>query len=391
MKIFLTLTLSIAVYFTQAQNVGIGTTAPRARLHVADSAVLFTGPTNLPSIAGKPPITGVGTRMMWYPNKAAFRAGLAIGDSWDEANTGIYSAAFNSSKAAGSNSFAGGSSNSANGNASLAFGIGNEANALGSTVIGRLANTSGSATEWLDTEDLFVVGNGYSATVIVNGIPTIQQTRQNALRIRKDGRANFNGKITANAGITVNGEAVFNDDVSIISKLNAFSLATFYNNVEFQDTVFLGTESVMSNGGGTTPNMDLTPIGIYEFKIGVDRPAPPYQDSWFKSGTNLYGNLITGIDNNSDARTTTINATVGGFLIFNSTIANRYKKIIAVPSVTFKGEALSDDARLITIYSDVEYNASHQPTGFNIYYRTDDQPYIGNMLVKGTVMFYGLR
>lgn len=373
-----------------AQNVGIGITLPKARLHVADSAVVFTGPTNLPATAGRPPVTGVGTRMMWYPNKAAFRAGLAIGDSWDEANTGRYSAAFNSAKAVGSNSFAGGSSNSAIGNASAVFGISNEADAVGSFVIGRLANTSGDPANWIDTEDLFVIGNGYVDTVVIGGITTYQQVRQNAIRVRKNGSTAFNGKITANAGITVSDLSLFNGEVSIYDKLSAFSSAKFYNNVEFQDTVFLGLESVMSNGGGTTPNMDLVPIGIYEFEIGVDRPAPPALDDFFKSGTNLYGNLVSSITNSSDANNTTINATVGGKLIFNTTIANRYNKIIAVPSVSYKGEAVSDDARLISIYSTVNYT-NNKPVSYSVYYRTDDQPYIGYMLVYGTVMFYGLK
>ena len=39
------------------------------------------------------PIAGAGTRMMWYPAKAAFRAGTAKGTEWDLASTGIYSTA----------------------------------------------------------------------------------------------------------------------------------------------------------------------------------------------------------------------------------------------------------------------------------------------------------
>ena len=37
--------------------------------------------------------SGNGRRMMWYPDKAAFRAGYAGTDQWDEINTGNYSVA----------------------------------------------------------------------------------------------------------------------------------------------------------------------------------------------------------------------------------------------------------------------------------------------------------
>src|SRR2546428_8489714 len=43
--------------------------------------------------SGAIPATGTGTRMMWYPGKAAFRAGYVGGTEWEDANVGIYSTA----------------------------------------------------------------------------------------------------------------------------------------------------------------------------------------------------------------------------------------------------------------------------------------------------------
>ena len=72
-----------------AQNVGIGTVTPNARLHVADSAVLFSGPLVVPgSTIYDPPASGKGARMMWYPQKAAFRAGAVFDTEWDKNNIG---------------------------------------------------------------------------------------------------------------------------------------------------------------------------------------------------------------------------------------------------------------------------------------------------------------
>ena len=66
-----------------SQNVGIGTTTPSARLHVADSSVVFSAVGDLSNIPGNPPIQGAGRRMMWYADKAAFRVGYTLGNSCD--------------------------------------------------------------------------------------------------------------------------------------------------------------------------------------------------------------------------------------------------------------------------------------------------------------------
>lgn len=389
MKLLLLALTEFAINFSFAQNVGIGTTTPKARLHVADSAVVFTGPTNLPNIAGRPPVTGVGTRMMWYATKGAFRAGGAIGDSWDEANTGRYSAAFNQSKAVGNNSFGAGGSTTALGNASAVLGISNTAQAMGSLVIGRLASTSGSITDWIDNEDLFVIGNGYVDTVNVIGLPpSYNSIKQNAMRVRKDGRTTFNGNVIANAGITVHENSIFNDELTVVQNFSALTTSLFYGEAEFRDTIRIGNESIMSNNGGTVPNLDLVPICIYEFSFSVSNGALP---DFSQSGTNLYGSLVSTITNVSDANLSTANATIGGRLNFNTTIANRYKKIIAVPSVTYNGEGLSDDARLIRTSSSITYNSSDEPINYFVAFRTDDQPIAGTLSVKGTVMFYGLK
>jgi hypothetical protein len=90
-------------------NMGIGTSVPLARLHVADSNVVFTGAASLPANPVNPPVSGPGIRMMWYPDKAAFRAGYAFGTTWDKGNIGNYSfATGNGSLASGTGSFANG-------------------------------------------------------------------------------------------------------------------------------------------------------------------------------------------------------------------------------------------------------------------------------------------
>jgi hypothetical protein len=119
-----------------AQNVGIGTTDPKARLHV-DSTVLFTGNYPLPVSAANPPVSGQGTRMMWYPDKAAFRAGMVSNNDWNKDSIGLYSIAMGlNSKATGYSSVALGNNCVAKDFYSTAIGDSNVAAYYGSVALG---------------------------------------------------------------------------------------------------------------------------------------------------------------------------------------------------------------------------------------------------------------
>lgn len=98
-------------------KVGIGTTDPKAMLQVDGSLVLTGG------AGDEIDITGIGTRMMWIANKAAFRAGGVYADQWDYENIGAQSAAFGGdTKASAAYAFAAGVGAEATGSASTAFG-----------------------------------------------------------------------------------------------------------------------------------------------------------------------------------------------------------------------------------------------------------------------------
>src|SRR5256714_11794702 len=120
-KILLPLFLSTGL-FADAQNVGIGTTTPLARLHVTDSSVVFSA-AGVAFGVGNPPISGEGRRMMWYADKAAFRVGYVISTNWEKDSVGLYSATLGfDNKALGEASFAAGHANTASGEASVALG-----------------------------------------------------------------------------------------------------------------------------------------------------------------------------------------------------------------------------------------------------------------------------
>ncbi|MBN1826712.1 MAG: hypothetical protein JW958_10625, partial [Candidatus Eisenbacteria bacterium] len=76
------------LYAAVPGKVGIGTTTPEFKLSLGgDGGILATGTFD----AGDTLQTaGAGSRLLWYPRKAAFRAGHAGGNHWDDANIGIY-------------------------------------------------------------------------------------------------------------------------------------------------------------------------------------------------------------------------------------------------------------------------------------------------------------
>lgn len=146
-QVYSCLFLLLGFITAHSQNVGIGTTTPVSRLHVADSNVLFTGPVTLPpSTTYFPAVEGAGTRLLWYPQKAAFRAGVVNGVQWDKDSIGIYSfATGNNTKAKGEGSFAAGSGAIATGNWSTAMGQLTEATGERSVALGYVAKAMGFA------------------------------------------------------------------------------------------------------------------------------------------------------------------------------------------------------------------------------------------------------
>jgi autotransporter adhesin len=172
------------------------------------------------------PISGEGTRMMWLPEKSAFRVGTVIdilgteSTYWDADSIGTYSFASGyNNKAIGDASFANGYNSVASGPTSTALGFGSMASGNSSTAIGyntramggsstamgfntsalgfhtttlglyTIANSyssltagayneliSGTGGSWINTEPLLILGNGSSAA-----------TRHNAMVVYKNG------------------------------------------------------------------------------------------------------------------------------------------------------------------------------------------------------------
>lgn len=92
---------------------------------------------------GSVPVEGSGTRLMWYPRRAAFRAGYVNGTQWDDANIGNYSVAIGENvRASGDNSVALGVRSTAANVSSVAIGEDNTASGAASVALGYHAHTN---------------------------------------------------------------------------------------------------------------------------------------------------------------------------------------------------------------------------------------------------------
>ena len=92
---------------------------------------------------GSVPVEGSCARFMWYPGKRAIRAGYVNGTQWDDANVGLYSAAFGyNARASGDYGFAAGQDVVAANSWSTAFGHYSTASGAVSVALGYYAHTN---------------------------------------------------------------------------------------------------------------------------------------------------------------------------------------------------------------------------------------------------------
>ena len=116
----------------QAQITIKSSNAATQSLVVADRSIYSVNSTTVFSNPGviTPPISGAGTRLMWFPSKSAFRAGTVSVTQWDAANIGPWS-------------FATGYNTNASGDYSVAMGYNTIASGDNSTVMGYYAKATG--------------------------------------------------------------------------------------------------------------------------------------------------------------------------------------------------------------------------------------------------------
>lgn len=200
--------------------------------------------------SGAIPAVDGGTRLMWYPGKAALRAGQVVDEGggeqarWNDTNVGDYTVAMGyNPQATGTNAIAmgkraralgfssitigdGATSNGAHG---VALGLGNNANGDNTFVTGLYngANTymgiamgrfnvanNGSATTWVDTDPLFELGMGTGFGARANAITVLKNGNMGlgpsnpAEKLHVNGNIRFTGALMPNNAPGASGEVL---------------------------------------------------------------------------------------------------------------------------------------------------------------------------------------
>lgn len=139
-----------------------------------DGGALFGGTYDGDASGTGVPAEGAGTRMMWYPRKGAFRAGIVSGTQWDAANIGDGSVAIGQDvRASASNAVAFGLRSVAAQQSSFAAGEDNVASGAASVALGYHAHTNARQGSFVFADrssvDTLRAGVNHSANWRVSG------------------------------------------------------------------------------------------------------------------------------------------------------------------------------------------------------------------------------
>jgi hypothetical protein len=167
------------------------------------------------------PASGAGWRMMWHPQKVAFRAGYVdAGGQWDEGNIGYYSWAGGAlSKAAGIYSFAMGNNNTVEQDAQAGIAMGSGNKVWGSGVeLGYFGVALGLNNDVKDHSGVAIGNNNTSdgdAAVAIGYNTTADADYSMALGYRASTNGHAGAKVFGDASTTDSIEAVANNEFAV--------------------------------------------------------------------------------------------------------------------------------------------------------------------------------
>jgi hypothetical protein len=229
-----------------------------------DAGAYFGGSYNA-SWSGGPAITGSGTRLLWYPEKAAFRAGTINGTQWDDANIGLGSVAAGVDvRASGDNSVALGVRATAANTSSVALGEDVTASGAASVALGYHAHTNARQGSFVFADrssvDTLRAGVNHSANwrvtggfrIFTNTTLTTGVTIQSGTTTSNWGQANAVISTSTGAYLHTNGTWTNASDRNrkhgfadisgedVLARLRVLPITTWTYNVERDDVRHMG-------------------------------------------------------------------------------------------------------------------------------------------------------
>jgi hypothetical protein len=253
-----------------------------------DAGALFGGVYDGDGDGDNIPAEGSGTRMMWYPNKAAFRAGGISGTQWDAANIGDYSVAIGQDvRASASNATAFGLRSTAAQVTSFAAGEDNTASGASSVALGYHAHTNARSGSFVfgdrSTVDTIRAGVNHSANWRVSG------------GFRVFTSSNLSTGVTIQSGASVSNWGQSN---AVISTSTGAYLST---SGVWQDVSDVNRKHLFAevSGEDVLARLRSLPITTWTYKVDADdvrHLGPTAQDFHAAFGLGNDPTTIAGVD-----------------------------------------------------------------------------------------------
>lgn len=283
------LTAANTLYFVNySGTLGIGDPAPSFGISV-NGGLLAKGQFGSANILAK---TGAGTRFIWYPRKAAIRAGKILStaptDQWNDSNIGNYSAAFGANTLASSDfSIAAGYYTRATTNTSaMAFGDRSLASGMGSFASGTQTQSTGTGS----------VATGDRCVASADGAVAMGQLSQatgiGSLALGFSVKALGTNSMAMGEGITAQGNKSFafaldaNQGTALVP---AQTMAIMGGRVAIGTTTPSASKLTVAGLGGTASYYPLvynTSTGDFYYydssTIKNKMDIKPLQDDWYK-------------------------------------------------------------------------------------------------------------
>ncbi len=308
------------------ESTGAGTDLPKASVEqmTTVSATTFPNPAALKidspngvvfsntANGGGIPAEGAGLRFMWYPGKAALRAGSVTSTQWDNANVGIYSTAIGlNTTASGDFSMAMGRDTTASGYASTAIGSGTTASYYYSVAMGYLTTASSEYSMAMGystkASGLAATAMGYST--MASNVSSMamgnfsEASGKNSMAIGDKTKASGNSSTAMGRETTASGDysTAIGYDVTaqsyaetVIGRYNTSAVWPSPGSWKTLDRLF-----VIGNGNSPTKPSDALVV-LKNGNVGIGTSTPTYR---LQLGTDSAGKPGGGTwTNSSDAR-----------------------------------------------------------------------------------------
>ena len=256
-------------------------------------------------------VTGAGTRMFFYPRKAAFRAGYVDSDQWNDANIGWYSTAIGyNTIASGNNATAIGGSANASGNYSLALGNSTTASGNQSIAIGNSTIASGGASTAMGFSSTAsgsfstAMGQGTKALGSNSTAMGVNTTASGDASTAMGNHATASGYASVAMGGSTTASEYYTLAMGDRTTASGYASTALGNSTiaSGQSSTAMGENTTASGYISTAMGIDTTASGDISTAMGTDTTASGFISTAMGGDTTASGQESTAMGNSTTAK-----------------------------------------------------------------------------------------